>query len=293
MRALLARAAWSVSALVRPSSQDRLPEHPRLSPVIGDLQHGNALCELVAGADVVIHLAGAIRGRSERDFMAANRDGTLRLLDALASTNPDAHLINISSLAARAPDISWYAASKAAGEQAVAERATNWTSLRPPVVYGPDDPALAPLWRSLARGWLPVMGSVDNRFSVVHADDLVGAILCLAEGGRSLNASVTLHDGEAEGYTWRRLARLAETIRGRPVRTVVVPAPLLAWVARANLMLSRCYRQAPILVPGKARELVHSDWFCDNAALHNSTGWTPVIRLSHALNSLPGWNQRS
>ncbi len=279
----------SVKALARPARVGHLAAAPGVTPVPGDLSDSAALCELVAGCDAVIHLAGAIRGRSREDFLRDNLQGTRRLLDAIARVNPNAHLVNVSSLAAREPRLSWYAESKAAAEVAVVEGGKRWTTLRPPVVYGPDDPALAPLWRALARGWLPVMGSADNRFSLVHVDDLARVLLELAALDEPLQASLTLHDGEPGGYDWRKVAALASEVRGRPVRTLVIPATLLKTLAAANLALSRCYRQPPILVPGKARELVHHDWFCDNGALLAAIGWEPGIRLHQALASLPGW----
>jgi uncharacterized protein YbjT (DUF2867 family) len=47
--------------------------------------------------------------------------------------------VALSSLAAREPGLSWYAASKAAGEAVLLSAAQDWTILRPPAVSDPRE----------------------------------------------------------------------------------------------------------------------------------------------------------
>jgi len=278
--------------LLRPGASPRPATSASVEIIRGDLGDLAALRTLVEGCDAVIHLAGAIRGRGPEDFHRVNVQGTRNLLEAVSIAAPHTHFINVSSLAAREPGLSWYAASKAEGEQAVAERARNWTSLRPPVVYGPGDPALAPLWKLAARGWLPVPGSPDNRFSMIHVDDVVQALLQIMTASDAARSILTIHDGEPKGYDWHKIASVATEHRGRSVRVVRFPAEFLQVLATLNLALSRWYPQAPVMIPGKVRELVHPDWFCDNAALQEFIAWNPQIGLRRALNELPGWGKQ-
>lgn len=257
----------------------------------GDLDSQSALRELVEGCDAVVHLAGAIRGRHRSDFAAVNRDGTARLAEFTRRHAPGAHFIYVSSLAARQPELSWYAETKHLGEDAVRDHASQWTILRPPPVYGPDDLALAPLWKGLARGWLPVLGSRRNRFSLIHVSDLVEALCRLVELPRGTGRTLTIHDGRPAGYDWDAVAALGAEMRGAPVRVVELPVWLARAVATANLRLSAVARHAPILIPGKVRELAHPDWFCDNEAVTEVLGWQPATELRQALPSLPGWER--
>src|SRR5262249_56904563 len=94
-----------------------------------------SLRTLVAGADAVVHAAGLIKARHPAEFDAVNRDGTARV-SALA---PDARFLLLSSLAAREPQLSAYAASKRAAEEVVASRAGPWLAVRAPAGYGPGD----------------------------------------------------------------------------------------------------------------------------------------------------------
>ena len=113
--------------------------------VLGDLSDEAALRRLVEGADAVVHAAGLIKARRPADFLAINRDGTA-LLSALA---PDARFLLLSSLAAREPQLSPYAASKRAAEEVVAggralARRARTGGLRP---GRPRDPGLFQGWR--------------------------------------------------------------------------------------------------------------------------------------------------
>lgn len=278
--------------LARPGRESSLPDDPRLVTVPGDLNEDSALAELVTGAQVVLHLAGAVRGGTRIEFLQVNVSGTRRLADAIARYAPDAHLIYVSSLAARHPELSWYADSKRAAEESIPGRHDRWTILRPPAVYGPDDPALAPFWRWLARGWLLRAGPADARFSLLHVDDLCAALVRLG-GTAHTGAILELHDNRDRGYDWALLADIAARHLGRQPRVIPVSRNLLRVIATTNLALGPVRRTPPLLTPGKLRELAHPEWVCDNAALAGVLGWSPTIRLEHCLHTLPGWNSKS
>ena len=67
-----------------------------------------------------------------------------------------------------------------------------------------------------------------------------------------------------------------------------MPMVLAKLVAALNLPVSRILDYAPMLTPGKVRELSHSDWVCDNAALNSATGWTPRVLLPEGLRQTLG-----
>lgn len=291
-RSLLARLlteGFHVRALVR--RPDRVQLRPGLEIVAGDLDSEAAIRGLVADCDAVIHLAGAIAGRDYADFARVNAVGTGRLIEALERHHPAARLILISSLAAREPQLSDYATSKRAGELLVESSTLDWFTLRPPAVYGPDDPALAPLWRMLARGWLLRAGSPQARFSLLHVDDLCSAIAQLLSRPTLERQIHCLDDRRPGGYRWADIAELASRIGGRPVRTLAIPSSLLRIAARLNLHSSRLRTAPPILVPGKVRELTHIDWVCDSRLAEVLPHWSPQRKLETALPELPGWRQ--
>ncbi|HKL51594.1 MAG TPA: NAD-dependent epimerase/dehydratase family protein [Wenzhouxiangellaceae bacterium] len=279
--------------LIRNATSRRLPDEFAGCTIIdGTLGSPDALNALVRGADCVVHIAAAIRGNSALDFERDNICGTRRIVDALAANASEAHLIHVSSLAARRPELSWYAASKRAAEEVVAGNCNRFSILRPPAVYGPEDPALAGFWRTLARGWLIRAGSGDSRFSMLHVDDLAEAICRLAEYGPT-SASLSLAGPQPDhGWRWEDLADLAQRAGERKIRIVSIPGHLLSAGGAFGLVMSRIAGRRALLSPGKARELLHHDWVCDNLGIEERLNWKPTTRLGRALDTLPGWNNR-
>jgi 2-alkyl-3-oxoalkanoate reductase len=284
LRTLLGEG-FLVRALTRGRHASR---HRRLTWVGGTLEDARALEALVADCDAVIHVAGAIRGCRYADFASINVDGTERLLSAVAERAPQAHVINVSSLAASQPDLSWYATSKRLAEDIVAGSTARFSVVRPPVVYGPDDPALALLWRSLANGWLLRPGPADARFSLLHVDELAEALVRLVRYGPTARV-MALHDGRTDGYGWPEIAEVGARRRGGPVRTIPIPRSLMTAAAQINLGCSVLMRRSPLFTPGKVRELSHPRWVCDNVDIHQALNWAPSIHLEDRLDTLPGW----
>jgi len=297
-RAVVRRLAASLDGtqlrlLVRDAPRRRLPVELTAHEIVaGSLDSADALRRLVAGADTVVHVAGSIAGSSAEAFDRVNVVGTRRVAEAIRAVAPAAHCIHVSSLAARVPAVSWYAASKRAGEEIVRTATRHCTVVRPPAVYGPEDPALAPFWRLLARGWLVRPGPADARFSLVHADDLAEAVARLHVCGPP-GRIVTIAGPQPEcGWRWSDIAQAAADARGGPVRTLRVPRAALTSLASLAGAWGRISKSTAVFGPGKARELLHPDWVCDNLELETALGWQPTTRLQQALGTLPGWSSQ-
>jgi nucleoside-diphosphate-sugar epimerase len=283
----LARAGWPVRALYRPRPGRIAAQLPGVEWLPGDLDDDGALKALVAGADAVIHCAGVVRGARRSDFDRVNVDGAARLAGAAARAGRAPRFLLVSSLAARMPELSHYAASKWSGERAVAAASASmrWTVLRPPAVFGPGDRELAPLFRSIARGFAPMPAGAPGRFSLLHVDDLAAAATRWLEADAGYGETFELDDGRPGGYDWDTVVTLAGRVlrEGRPVRRVPIPVPLLGVAALANLGAARLLGYAPMLTPGKLREITHRNWLCDSHAFALATGWRPTVAFEPGL----------
>jgi nucleoside-diphosphate-sugar epimerase len=256
--------------------------------VDGDLDDITALQQLVAECDAVVHCAGAVRGNSQADFDRVNVVGTCALLQViLAQTRPPV-LLMLSSLAAREPHLSWYARSKREGEKlAQALPELNAIILRPPAVYGPGDKEMQPIFEWMKRGIALVPGSAEARTSLIHVSDLVTAMVsCLNNSAAASGNTMTLCDGQANGYSWREMAAIASEHWGRNVRLFHIPGWLLDTVAALNSRAAAISGRAPMLTPPKVRELRHDNWVVDNQAITKATGWTPRVTLRTGLQQL-------
>ena len=288
LAAYLQQCHFRVRAMARSASRAADLADLGVEVIEGDIADRDALQRLVSGTDAVIHLAGAVRGNHLAQFMHTNRDGTALLLEATATWAPGARLVLVSSLAAREPQLSWYAQSKRAAEELVQASPLDWVIMRPPPVYGPGDREMQALFDWMARGVALVPGSENARTALIYVDDLVRALVATVSSRGAAHQVLHICDGKAGGYDWREIAAIAGTVYGRPVRLWHPPDPLLDAIAAANLRLSRLTGRAAMLTPAKLRELRHDNWVVDNLAITEATGWTPQTGLHDGLVKLAG-----
>ena len=283
-RRLLAKG-YKLRALTRPTSNRSRLAGCHIQWVEGALEDSDSLSRLVRGVDAVVHCAGAVRGATQAHFGRSNVDGVARLVRAALEQHPSPRFLLISSLTAREPRLSYYAASKRQAETVLAEEAWSmpWAVLRPPAVYGPGDKEMLPLWRWMTRGLAFELGSGRARYSMLYVDALAEAIRRCLLNEHLLNDVFELHDGHANGYSLRDIVATIERLTAKRVRTVRVPLTVLRALASLNLNAARIFGYAPMLTPGKLNELRHPDWVCDNTAFTRKTGWTPRVSLEEGL----------
>ena len=276
---------WQIRALVRPGSMHKRLSQTAVEWIPGGLEDMESLRRLVAGVDVVVHCAGAVRGTGQADFERVNVDGVTRLVLAAQEQHPAPRFFLISSLAAREPHLSHYAASKRKGEETLASNAGSmpWVVFRPPAVYGPGDRELLPLFRCMSRGIAPVIGSAEQRVSLLYVEDMAEAIVCYLKCGMTWGRSYEVHDGHAGGYSWEDMIEAIARISGRRIYRIKVPIALVKMGATFNLTAAQMFGRMPMLTPGKIRELTHPDWVADNSALTRDTGWIPQVTLQEGL----------
>lgn len=277
----------------------RRPQPPATGTdwITGDLNDAGALQELVKGADAVIHCAGLVKARSAEEFDRVNHQGSrsicqaVRAIAATGEKPAHPHFILISSLVARLPEISAYAASKHAAEQAVRESLEDspWTVIRPPGVYGPGDVEILKLLRVMRRGVALAPGSQGSRFSLLHVDDLAEAVCAALWQPQIFSKVIELDDGKSGGYSIDEVRLLAESIFDRRIRTITVPEGLLHFVGAANEIAARLVGGAPMLTRGKARELVHPDWVSAGEKLPTLIDWKPQFDLGAGLGDAVAW----
>ncbi len=296
--AALAAAGWRLRLLTRGGGQ--LPARVSGGPgsaeaVLGSLSDRGALEALVDGADAVVHLAGLVRARGRAAFMAANRDGTAALAAAWRARAPGARFVALSSMAAREPAISDYAASKAAGEAELHGPGDHGPGdvvvLRPSAVYGPGDRATLGLFR--AAGWpvQPMLNGPVARVALIHAADVAEAVLAAAEG-RLPCGTWELTDARRDGYSWAEIVAAAARAGGRAARPVRVPAAALRLAALGG-EAARLAGAAPMLGVGKAREILHRDWGSRAEAQPPATAWRPTRDIASGFAETIAWYQEA
>jgi len=252
--------------------------------VWGDLADEAALRRLVDGVDAIVHAAGLIKARDPQDFQRVNRDGTA-LLTALA---PEVPLVLLSSLAAREPQLSPYAASKRAAEEVLARRGGPWLAVRAPAVYGPGDRETLAYFRGAARGIALEPKVPGARLSLVHVADLAEA-LALALDRPPSPAVYEIDDGHEGGYGYRDMADAAAEALGRRARTLRISRGQIMVVARWNALRQSAVGSAQILTPAKVNEMFHPDWTVHDRQFAKATDFTPRYTLSEGFRDTVLW----
>jgi nucleoside-diphosphate-sugar epimerase len=276
----------------------------RVRVVAGDLHDPAALDALVAGADVVFHVAGEISARSEGELLAVNRDGTAAVAAACRRASV-ARLVYVSSLAATGPaergrpvteatpprPVTAYGRSKLAGEDAVRASGVRFTIVRPPIVYGPRDRQTLRLFR-LARGRVaPLLGDGAQELSLVNVADLADALV--AASATPATDGGTYHAAHSEIFTQRALFEsLARAMGSRPRLVPLPPAAVRAGL-RLSGTVARLTGRRTLLDPAKAPELLAPAWTCATDALARDAGWRARIALEQGGREAAEWYTRA
>src|SRR5215813_3515799 len=251
-KALVARGD-EVVAMVRRSSKVDALKSLGVRIAMADLHTGDGVAEAAQGVEVVQHVAGLTKARTEEEYLRGNAETTRMLASVLARQKRPPRLVVCSSLAAAGParigrprtedeqpaPVSMYGRSKLAAEQAAREFSDRVPTVivRPPFVYGPGDLTnLPPLIAMGKTGVYLKAGLGPKHFSFVHVDDLNQALIAAADRGKTLS-------------------------RGKP-RVVSVPE-VVGWATGAGAEIgSRLLGKVSIMNRDKAKEMAQEAWTC-------------------------------
>ncbi len=309
---VLVQAGHDVVCLVRDvrKLERMFPADRRPRFVGGTLHDETALRAGLEDVDAVIHVAGMIAARSRQEFFAVNTEGTGRLLNVAARSAPTLQrFVYLSSLAAVGPaspgaplgenvspnPVSAYGESKLAAEEAVRATKLPWTIVRPPTVYGPRDREILRVFKLAARGFIPLVGSLDQELSLIHVRDLAGAMLAALHDAAQ---GLTYFACHPEPVTAKRFAQAihravhlvkATGREGRDPMLLQIPASLARPALTISGTLARMMGRATVLSGDKVTEFLADAWTCSPAALERDTGWRAETALADGLLETARW----
>lgn len=290
--------------------------HVALAPlgvrqIMGDLRDPAALQAACRGMEIVFHVAAkaGVWGRRPRDFYHINYHGTLNVIDAcqragvgrLIYTSSPSVVFNGKDMAGVDESCPYperhhapYPASKALAEQAVmaaGKTALATLSLRPHLIWGPEDNHLTP--RILARArQLRIVGSGENRVDTTYVDNAADAHLLAADAlaqTPSLSGSVYFISQGEPIVLWDMVNAILRAGGLPPVtRKISYPAAwCLGCLLEATHKLLRL-KAEPRMTRFVANELSTSHWF-DISAARSQLGYIPRVSTSEGLRRLSLW----
>jgi uncharacterized protein YbjT (DUF2867 family) len=195
---------------------------PTAEVVEGDVHDPAVLASLMRGQDIVISLAGILRG----NFTRVHAELPAKIATAAKAAGVR-RIVHVSALGAAANALSAYQRSKAAGEAALTGSGLDVTLLRPSVVFGEGDSFLN-LFAGLQR-YLPVLplACPQARMQPVWVEDVAQTVALCLQRPESIGQTYEL--GGPRVYTLRELVKYAGTLSGCHAAIIGLPAPL-AWL---------------------------------------------------------------
>lgn len=284
----LLEQGWSVSALVRDPS--RMKPRSGLTIVAGDLANAAALGATADKADVFFHLAGVTLARDAQAFAATNVDGAVRAAHIAAAAG--AKFIHISSLSARQPETSPYAASKAESERKIARIPADkgWVALRLPAIYGPGDRATLPYFKLVKAGLaLEPATRTPARATLLYVADAAECIIAAAEAPPGVVYEVG--DDMPGGREWREIGETLGAVMGKSVRRICAPRWAVAGFHGATRLAERLKPGPPSIRPGQINEFFHPDWVARETLLEDAVSWRARTTLKEGFAKTVRWYQ--
>jgi len=241
--------------------------------VRGDLLDPASLASACAGIETVFHCAGYAHAFSSSDPNAhwrINFEGTRNLVNAAGEAGVR-RFVFLSSVKAMAEpgdecvDEDWpsapntpYGKAKRAAENAVLEAGAKYgmhvVNLRLAIVYGRGGRGnMERMAKAVRAGWFPPLPETGNRRSLVHVNDVVEVVRCVAERPEANGRTYIVADPRA--YSGREIYDAIRAVLRKPTLHWSVPAGALRAAGRLNgrleeivdrLIGSACYSPARI-----------------------------------------------
>lgn len=274
------KRGWEVVTLVR--NPDKLKWLKGLNVDIrkGDLFN---IPPIPKDISIVFNVSGATKETKQGEFMETNCYGVKSLLHSISENIPDLRtFIHVSSLAAVGPSsindparedktpspISEYGRSKYCGEIEALSFSDRMRIIivRPPIIYGPRDTDLLPIYSMVKRGICFYLGGGERYFSLCYVKDLARIIcdLSLLE----LPSGEILNVAHPEILSWSQLMKiLIETIKPKKFIKFRIPIPFLYPVAHISDLYNKIWKKGFSFTFDKFREMKAFHWICDTGKI--------------------------
>ena len=283
----LSEAGWRINALAR--NPKKMPSHEGLTVFTGDLGDRGALARLSEEADVFFHLAGVTHPRDDREYHRVNVTGAGNAAEAAAKAG--AKFVHISSLSARSPAASPYAASKFESEAAIADRSNDneWIALRLPAIYGPRDTATLPYFKMVKSGLaLEPRTPSPAKTSLLFVEDAADAIIAAASGAPPRGVYDVDDDCDG-GREWREIGEiLASVFDKKAIRLRAPRAPVSLYFGLIDDFQKSTNRPRTGRT-GQVNEFFHPDWTAKDHLLSKACKWKAKTPLREGFTETVRW----
>lgn len=270
----------------------------------GDLRNAGAVADAVAGVDVVYHIAAIYReaGTAPDMYRQVNVTAVAALIEAARQAGVR-RVVHCSTVGVhgdvehppanedaplRPGDL--YQETKLEGERLARDLGTRLgievTIVRPTGIYGPGDRRLLKLFRGVARGRFPMLGSGEIYYHLTYIDDLVEGFRLCGEHPAAAHRTYILAGGEVTTLN-ELVNRIATAAGTAPPRTHWPVWPV--WMAGALCeVICRPFGLEPPLYRRRVDFYTKSRAF-DISRARAEIGFAPAVGLDSGIRRTLAW----
>lgn len=254
-------------------------------------------------ADVVLHLASRVHemndtARAASAYERTNVEGTKALVESAMNAQVTRFVFvssvkaigestegQVDELSPTTPTTP-YGVTKLAAERLVlaSAPALQPVVVRLPAVYGTGAKGnVTAMLGAVKRGRFPPLPEFGNRRSLVHVDDVVGALVLCATHANAIGRTYIVTD--TNSYSTRQLYLAMRKAVGQSPGNWVVPAWVFRAVARLGDVAGRLTGRSFPLDSMALEKLTATAWYSSHA-IENELGYRPTMTLEDGLKEM-------
>jgi dihydroflavonol-4-reductase len=303
---LLLADGYDVKCIVRKTSNLRWLKDKPAELIEASLNDIGSLKRAVEGVDVVIHSAGLTAAKNYNEYLEGNRDGVKNLINAINKVNPELkRFVFMSSQTAAGPSKSYekpvteedechpitsYGKSKREAELVVLSHHANipFTIIRPPAVYGPRDTATFDIFKTINKGFGPLIGFNPKFASIIHSGDLAkwtinAALNPVAKDKIYFISSETF-------YSWTQINRAVQNGLGKEkVLKIKIPHAVVMGLGWISEQFGRFSSKPPVFNYEKGIDFIQNYWTCSVEKAQKELGFKQEISLEDGMRQTAEW----
>ncbi|MFC2084909.1 NAD-dependent epimerase/dehydratase family protein [Bacteroidota bacterium] len=264
----------------------------------------NKLRVVLEDCDVLYHVAGVVKAKSEEGYYTGNVETTKNLLDTILEVNPNIkRIVILSSQTAVGPStggqpvnedsipnpITTYGKSKLEQEELVRSYMDKLpiTIVRAPAIYGERDTEIYLVFKTYKHGLMTLIGFNKKLVSLIHVTDLVKGIYLAAQNEKAVNQTYFI--SSKEFYNWRQVGDIIGKELGRKALTISIPHFIVYSIAGIAQFFSMFSNKAATFNIEKAKDFVQEFWTCDISKAEKELGYTQEISIEEGVRRTIGW----
>ena len=269
-----------------------------------DYSEKSSMYPALSDAQIVYHLAATINVPDWPTYYQSNTLGTKYLIEACVEKNPYMKkFVFVSSVAAAGPSyenhkkkedepsvpISLYGRSKLLAEQCVEDHNTKIPTVivRPTIILGVRQTELYTILRMLKMGFVPVLGSSKKQTSICFVEDLINALLLVAQNDSSSGKMYYVSDNRA--YSWQEILQCCMNLLPINPYPILIPHSLILTLAIISKYISDVTGLPSLCSVHQIRNIKKNYFLYSSGKIMNELGFKPTTELKDGVAQIIIW----